>query len=256
MGKDPYAGVSESDKPAVNELVNSIFVEKTGVTRKLGRHETSLTSQWMAILATVVQHQDKFQSWIKPLGVKPGPKAALELYEALNPAPEWIKIARKEIGQHEIPGKAHNPRIMQYIYTCTNILQTENERKYVAREGEEGVEWCSAYVNWCLKEAGIPGTDNALAASWRDWGVKLDGPRSGAVALYSWNGTKIDHVSLVDEVNGQFKMLGGNQSGPDGQKSNQVSSMHLPKGNVRHYRWPKLPNDYMKTGLSDVLVSS
>src|ERR1044072_3409741 len=43
VGKhNPYEGVAEADKPAVNELVNTIFAQKTGVTRKLGKGETEL----------------------------------------------------------------------------------------------------------------------------------------------------------------------------------------------------------------------
>jgi uncharacterized protein (TIGR02594 family) len=239
MSKDLYAGMPEADKPAVNELVNSIFAQKTGVTRKLARGESELTSQWMTILETVIRNQEKFTSWLKPVGVPPSAKAALDLYEQLNPAPAWIKIARAQLGQREIAGRTHNPRIMEYIYTCTNILETANQRTYVAREGEEGVDWCSCFVNWCLKQAGIDGTNHALASSWMSWGEKLDRPRAGAVALFSWNGTRIDHVAFVDEVNGKFQMLGGNQKGPAGGAANQVSTRSLPIGSVRHYRWPQ-----------------
>lgn len=236
---NPYAGIAEADKPAVNALVNTIFARKTGVTRKLAAGETALAAQWMAILRTVIRNQAKFALWIRPAGsTSPSDKAAFELYDSLNVAPKWIEIARREIGQQEIPGRTHNPRIMEYIYTCSNILQTENERKYVAREGEEGVEWCSAYVNWCLRQAGIVGTNNALAASWINWGTKLSGPQSGAIAVFSWTGAKINHVAFVDEVDGEFKMLGGNQTGLRGRDSNQVSSKRLPQGAVRHYRWP------------------
>jgi len=235
---NPYAGVAEADKPAVNTLVNTIFAQKTGVTRKITASETALAAQWMAILRTVIKNQAKFRPWISPAGSAPGDKAAFDLYTTLNAAPRWIEIARREIGQREIAGRTHNSRIMEYIYTCTNILKTENERKYVAREGEEGVEWCSCFVNWCLRQAGFIGTDNALASSWMNWGTKLSGPQSGAIAVFSWTGAKLNHVAFVDEVDGEFKMLGGNQSGLQGGGANQVSSKRLPQGSVRHYRWP------------------
>lgn len=236
---NPYAGVSEADKPAVNTLVNTIFAQKTGVTRKIAAGESALAAQWMAILRTVIKNQVKFALWIKQVGSSPpSDKAAFDLYNSLNVAPKWIEIARKELGQKEIPGRTHNPRIMEYIYTTTNILETENQRKYVAREGEEGVEWCSCFVNWCLRQTGILGTNNALASSWANWGTKLSGPQSGAIAVFSWTGAKINHVAFVDEVDGEFKMLGGNQSGLQGGGANQVSSKRLPQGSVRHYRWP------------------
>ena len=123
---------------------------------------------------------------------------------------------------------------MTYIWTCSNIQETAAQRRYVTRKGEEGVDWCSAFVNWCLMQSGIVGTNHALASSWKDWGAKLTEPKQGAIVCFSWKGTRIDHVAFCDEVNGQFQMLGGNQTGFGGS----VSSVAFNKHAARHYRWP------------------
>lgn len=121
------------------------------------------------------------------------------------------------------------------ILTCRNIQETDAQRRYVAREGEHGVEWCSAFVNWCLAQAGIVGTNNALASSWSTWGTALSEPKQGAIVCFSWaNRGHIDHVAFCDEVNGRYRMLGGNQSGAGGQ----VSSVDFPRHNAVYYRWP------------------
>ena len=46
--------------------------------------------------------------------------------------------------------------------------------------------WCSAFVNWCVRQSGITGTRSATARSWLHWhqGEKLDQPRVGAVIVF------------------------------------------------------------------------
>src|SRR5262245_50962499 len=232
-----YRRLPPDARAAVNELVNAIFRNKTGFTGKIDpRQQPALATKWIEIRDQVMAYSKKFAEWLKNVKSTLAELAeAIGVYKQLDTTPKWIEIARGEIGQHEIAGKEHNPRIMEFIRTCTNIQQTEAQRKYVEREGEEGVEWCSAFVNWCLKQAGIAGTDNALAASWANWGTKLTAPRQGAIVCFSWTGTShIDHVAFCDEVDGNFKCLGGNQSGYGGQ----VSSVNFSKPAAKHYRWP------------------
>lgn len=33
------------------------------------------------------------------------------------------------------------------------------------RNSAQSTPWCAAFVNWCLKEAGLPGTNSNLAKS-------------------------------------------------------------------------------------------
>ncbi|WP_224984859.1 TIGR02594 family protein [Geomonas agri] len=66
----------------------------------------------------------------------------------------WMGIARKEIGQKEVAGHRDNPRILSY-HATTTLKATDDE-----------TPWCSSFVNWCLKQAGVKGTDSAAATSW------------------------------------------------------------------------------------------
>ena len=231
-----YRSLSEEARASVNNLVNFLFQQKTGYTGKIdphGQHE--LVAQWIEIRDSVLANRQKFARWLQQSVASLTDLAqSFPIFAALDTTPRWIQIARRELGTHEIPGAQSNPRIMEYIRTCSNILQTDAQRRYVERVGEDGVEWCSAFVNWCLRQAGIMGTDNALAASWTTWGTRLTGPRQGAIVCFGWTGAHIDHVAFCDEVNGELRMLGGNQTGQGGQ----VSSVRFSKAAARHYCWP------------------
>jgi uncharacterized protein (TIGR02594 family) len=82
----------------------------------------------------------------------------------------WMSIARREVGQGEITGAQHNPRIIQYHSTTT------------LRAGSDEIAWCSSFVNWCLRQAGIRGTSSAAAISWLSWG-RSSAARHGAITV-------------------------------------------------------------------------
>jgi uncharacterized protein (TIGR02594 family) len=143
--------------------------------------------------------------------------------------PAWMKIARGEIGQKEIAGSQHNPRIIQY-HATTTLKATTDE-----------TAWCSSFVNWCLKQAGVVGTNSAAAASWVNWGVECPA-RTGAItviynaaAANSSLSVSGNHVGfLVEETATHYSLLGGNQS-------DQVKISNFPKSKwkLKAYRWPK-----------------
>jgi uncharacterized protein (TIGR02594 family) len=118
-----------------------------------------------------------------------------------------IDIARGEIGQEEIKG-GENPRILEY-FTATS---------YHAKEDE--IPWCAAFVNWVLMQAGIPRTGSAAAKSFIDWGVPLDTPEEGCVAVCQQKQLKKNsmtasgyHVAFWLQTDGEYDvLLGGNQS--------------------------------------------
>ena len=231
-----YRALPADTKAAVNELVNALFKHQTGFPGKIDpRTQPDLAAKWIDIRDKVMANRQRFAQWLGGVANTVRDFAqAIPILSGLDTTPNWIRIARNQLGTHEIAGKQHNPQIMEYIRTCTNIQATEAQRKYMEREGEEGVEWCSCFVNWCLRQAGILGTNHALASSWMNWGEKLDGPKQGAIVCFSWKGTRIDHVAFCDEVGGQWKMLGGNQIGHGGS----VSSVNFNKLAAKHYRWP------------------
>lgn len=141
-------------------------------------------------------------------------------------APMWYRLAKREMedGTVEVPGETvHNPRIIEYHATVSAGLD-QNE-----------IPWCSSFINWCMEQSDIKGTDSALARSWEKWGKKLKEPQLGAVAVF-WRGEKssgLGHVGFfVKETETDVTVLGGNQG-------DKVTVAPYPKGRLLGYRWPK-----------------
>lgn len=136
----------------------------------------------------------------------------------------WLKIARQELGVKEMAGSSHNPRILEYLKSTT-LGRPDNER--------DETPWCSAFVNWVLKKAGVePRTNSAWARSWLNWGVATDDPIPGTIVVFS-RGTNAGHVGFyLDEDATRIQVLGGNQG-------NAVTIAWFPKANLLGYREPK-----------------
>jgi uncharacterized protein (TIGR02594 family) len=135
----------------------------------------------------------------------------------------WMKIAVGELGQHERPGKRHNnPRIMSYLSA-------------VGLSNWDETPWCSAFANWCLWAAGIPGSGRANARSWLDWGSALGPthPRFGCVTVLRRTANPArGHVGFwLGSHAGQAVLLGGNQS-------DSVCVKSYPLSHVLGHRWP------------------
>jgi uncharacterized protein (TIGR02594 family) len=135
-------------------------------------------------------------------------------------SPKWLDIARGELGVSEIKGARDNQRIVEYHSTTGGF-------------GNDEVPWCSSFVNWTMKEAGIKGTNNAMARSWLNWG-KATEPRVGAVAVFSrGNNPSQGHVGIYLGTEGNnIKVLGGNQG-------DKVSISYYPKSRLLGLRWPE-----------------
>lgn len=158
-----------------------------------------------------------------------GPKTWEALIERTVPPPEaiapsgssantpWMTIAANEKGQMEVPGSIHNPRILEY-HAATSLQATNDE-----------TPWSSSFVNWCLKQAGINGTNSAAAASWVSWGQATSSQYGAIIVIYKPSAanfsltTSGNHVGfLVEETATHYKILGGNQS-------DQVKETQFPK---------------------------
>ena len=146
-------------------------------------------------------------NWIKNLFRKP------QRQETSGVIPKWYAIAVKEIGVKEVPGSKANARIVEY-HAATTLKSTSDE-----------VSWCSAFVNWCLKQANVRGTGLANARSFLAWGKKADVPRKGDICVFwresedSWKG----HVGFyAGETLTSIIVCGGNQG-------NEVSYKKYPK---------------------------
>jgi uncharacterized protein (TIGR02594 family) len=135
--------------------------------------------------------------------------------------PPWLRTAENEIGIKEAPGAADNPRVLEY-HSATSLG---------ARD--DAVAWCSAFVNWCMKQNDIPRTNSASARSWLNWGTRLDQPHKGCVTVLKRGSNPAQgHVALyVGDGAGSVRLLGGNQS-------DQVKVSVFPTSMVLGYRWP------------------
>jgi len=138
-----------------------------------------------------------------------------------NDIPKWLEIAEKEIGVSEILGDKHNPRILEY-HQATSLKAKDDETPY-----------CSSFLNWCMKQSGIKGTNSAASRSWLNWGIELKTPRYGCIVII-WRGTKNStsgHVGIwLGETETSIKILGANQN-------NKVCIANFNKNRLLSYRW-------------------
>jgi uncharacterized protein (TIGR02594 family) len=169
------------------------------------------TKGWARVRANV--SDGKSEGWVSMAHI--APLAALPIVVE----PVWLPIARAEVGVKEYPGPQHNPRIIAYLKATTNAATTDE------------TPWCSGFVNWCMKQAGVPRTNNAMARSWLTWGRKLSTPEHGCVVVFR-RGTDPNsgHVAFFLEQRGTgIVVLGGNQS-------NSVCISSYPADQVVGYR--------------------
>ena len=116
-----------------------------------------------------------------------------------------MQYARAEYarGVKEIPGKASNPRIDEYL------------RAGGAKHPSDEIAWCSAFVNWCVSQAGLKGTGRLAARSWASWGVEAPSttPIGAIIVLWRENPKGLKgHVGFfIREELGQVWLLSGNQ---------------------------------------------
>lgn len=143
---------------------------------------------------------------------------------AVQTPPKWMAIALAEVGVREVAGGGDNARVIEYL--STTGLPAEFIRDQTA--------WCSAFANWCMKQAGIEGTGSAAARSWLAWGTPLKTPRYGCVVIL-WRkkaDSPFGHVAFYAGDRGRSVMLlGGNQG-------DAVSLVPYSKSRVLGYRWP------------------
>lgn len=136
--------------------------------------------------------------------------------------PEWIRVARGEIGVKEVPGSGDNPRILQY-HQATELKATD-----------DSVAWCSAFVNWVMKQLRYERSHSAAARSWLYVGIPLKAFKPYCIVVLkrgdsAWQG----HVGFaIEETRTHVKVLGGNQS-------DAVNYQWYLKDKVLGYRWPK-----------------
>lgn len=116
-----------------------------------------------------------------------------------------LRIAAAEIGQEEITGPEHNPRIVEYARESGITWIDDDE-----------TPWYSTFMNWVAFSASVERTDRANARSWLTVGRPADPPEPGEVVVFwreSFESRK-GHVSLFMGYSSDGErvyVLGGNQ---------------------------------------------
>jgi uncharacterized protein (TIGR02594 family) len=143
---------------------------------------------------------------------------------AFQPAsyqPTWLARAWAELGQHERPGSADNPRIVALYRDAGHPDVTRDE-----------VAWCAAFVGAMLTRSRLRASGSLMARSYLDWGLPLSAPRLGAVAVFTRGAAPAGHVGFViGETADGLIVLGGNQS-------DAVTVTTLPRTRLLGLRWP------------------
>lgn len=128
-----------------------------------------------------------------------------------------------ELGETEIAGTARNNRRIQQYLSVVGLPNDPDE-----------TPWCSAFVNWVLKKAGVEGiTGSAAARSWLKFGrSSKDAPKPFDIVVF-WRGERNGwqgHVAFfLSQTSDTIKVLGGNQG-------NCVSVAEYPKARLLDIR--------------------
>ncbi len=133
-----------------------------------------------------------------------------------------LELALSQIGIREIPGNKDNPDVLKYF----------NDIGFDGSQLKDETAWCSAFVNWVMKNSDAPYTGKLNARSWMQIGTETNDPKTGDVVVL-WRGSKNSwkgHVGFyITQRNGFIYILGGNQS-------NQVKISAYPDHRLLGYR--------------------
>ncbi|PWR19312.1 TIGR02594 family protein [Zavarzinia aquatilis] len=139
-----------------------------------------------------------------------------------------IDVARAELARdvRENPGDDNNDRIVLY-HSSTKGGAAPDE-----------TAWCSSFVNYCVEQAGLQGTDSKWAMSWHDtgWGQDVtDAPDVGDIAVFKRrqggpSGAVLGgHVGFyLSQGDGKINLLGGNQANTIKTSAYPINGMSGP----------------------------
>ena len=139
----------------------------------------------------------------------------------MSTEPNYLTIARRDIGLREIKGPKHAGRIVQML------------QRLGAWWRDDETPWCGVAVGAWLTAAGLPIPKHYYRAlAWADYGSGLVLPRQGAIAVLTRKGG--GHVALVTGASHDYKhvrLLGGNQG-------DAVTEAWFPASRITTYRVP------------------
>jgi len=133
---------------------------------------------------------------------------------------KYLAVAEKYIGLKEVPGKANNPTIVNWLVGL-NAWWTDDL-----------TPWCGTFIAHCLVESDInPPKAWYRAKSYLDWGVPIVNPEYGCIVVFTRTGG--GHVGIVvgQDERGRLLVLGGNQG-------DAVTIAPFDRARVSGYRLP------------------
>ena len=109
-------------------------------------------------------------------------------------------------------------------YNGYNASKNRKELKEILDVDPVHVPWCAGFINYVLDKAGYYTTNNLSAASYHNYGMRVNEPKPGDIVLLKRTGGSGRHVAFFYgyEIENGIKyimLLGGNQD-----KSVKVSS--------------------------------
>ncbi|KUO61797.1 MAG: hypothetical protein APF80_00085 [Alphaproteobacteria bacterium BRH_c36] len=143
----------------------------------------------------------------------------------MNGQPAWLAEAWRELGQSEIAGPGHNPRITAFFRELGHEAHARDE-----------VAWCAAFAGACLERGGLASTRSLMARSYARFGEPIEEERLGAIAVLSrGNNPAFGHVGfIVGWSKDRIWLLGGNQN-------DAVSVAGYERSRLVSLRWPGAP---------------
>lgn len=136
----------------------------------------------------------------------------------------WMEFALRKLRTRQPVRPNERSDVFAFLDTVKDISRPEAPHVQYWTD-HRCTNWCSAFVNWCVEQAGYRGTDDALALSWLHLGERCQA-RWGAIAVVTAprhhvgfcvkRGWKNDGSSFV-------YILGGNQG------SGQITSVNIDR---------------------------
>lgn len=115
-----------------------------------------------------------------------------------------LHIALSFYGLKEVAGAEHNPIILRMFSTIGSSWVKDDE-----------TAWCSAFISYCAKIAGLEYSKKLNARSWLEIGKELLSPLLGDLVIF-WRGSPDGwkgHVGIfIANNDNNIYVLGGNQN--------------------------------------------
>jgi uncharacterized protein (TIGR02594 family) len=132
--------------------------------------------------------------------------------------PEWIDIARNDLGNPESLGPNDSPFIRKMLAKVNGLWL-------------KGQPWCGSVMAFWMQQCGIPyPKDFYRAKAWASWGTAC-GAVTGAIVVFERTGGGHVGICVGKDDKGNLIVLGGNQG-------DKVCERAFDPARVMAYRWP------------------